>query len=171
MRYFELLVDSRHGGDVLQTRGDSSYLILPAATSGHDLFHCKYMCIKIFLCVFDSHEFKYCFHAGCGKNGGSTKTGTFRNVCHFGMHLEAAAKTIQHFFQAASFFWNDSAGKEAGFLQCERIERVSCSLKRFDGIKFSMDIHVTAVKDNLFLADLFQCNFYRLLTIEKNCQI
>ena len=68
MGHFDLLVNARHGGDVFQTGGNATYLILPAAACGHDLLHGKNMGIQVLFCMFNAHKLKDCFHTGCRKD-------------------------------------------------------------------------------------------------------
>ena len=68
MYYLQLLVNPRHGSDVLQPLCDTAHLILPAASGGHDLLHGQYMGIQVFLCISDPHELKHRLHTGSGKD-------------------------------------------------------------------------------------------------------
>ena len=87
------------------------------------------------------------------------------------MHFKSTAKTIQNLIQTTSFFWNNSTGKQTCFLQSKRIKWITSCLKRLNRIKFSMNIHITTVENNLLLTKLLQCDFYRLLPIQKNRHI
>ena len=84
------------------------------------------------------------------------------------MHDKTAAQSCQNFRQFMSFFWNNATGKEAGFLEGKRIKRIPCCLKGFDSCKLSMNVHVAAVKNDFWLVDFFQDNFYWFFPIKKN---
>lgn len=74
MLHLDFLIDSRLGGDELDSRSDTADLILPAASGTHDLLHAEHDIIQVIIGHFLSEKFKDRFYTGSGQNTAGSKT-------------------------------------------------------------------------------------------------
>ena len=166
-----LLIDTRRGGYELYARSDAADLILPAAACGHDLLHCEYGCIERIVIIFNARELKNSLDRRRRENGRGAESRALGYICDLGVHLKSAAETVEDILKTASLLGNDAAGKQTSLLQSEGIKRIARILQGSDGVKFAVNIHITAVENDFALRDFNKSDLNGKLSVEGDCSI